>query len=89
MRKERVLISLNQSLLIITRGGRRFEVIRFCGYDMPHPSAWIIDITHVAWDNVKMEVKDGLSGRRSEIETNIKSVGRMARSNGIDCLVDR
>ena len=48
----------------------------------------IIDITHVARDNVKMEVKDGLSGRGSEIETNIKTVGRMARSDDRNCLVN-
>jgi hypothetical protein len=37
---------------------------------------------------MKMEMEDRLAGRGSEIEANVEAVGRMARSNYCNRLVD-
>ena len=42
---------------------------------MPDPSAGIDYISGITRDYMKMEVRDGLSGRRAMIEPNVKTRG--------------
>jgi hypothetical protein len=41
---------------------------------MPHSASGIGNVAFVAWDNVKMEMKDGLTCCRFFVESDVESV---------------
>jgi len=88
MRQEGIIVSLNQSLL---NGGRRqilSEIICSRRNDMPNSTTGVRDIACIARDYMNMKMLNRLSGYRAGIETNVKTIERLATSNGGDCLAD-
>ena len=73
MRQKWICVPPDEPLLIQGRLNSFSEVVRPFRYDMPDPSAEIDYISGIARDYMKMEVRDGLSGRRTMIEPNVKA----------------
>lgn len=48
---------------------------------MPHAASWIIHVAFVPWDEVAVEMKDGLSGIGSAVHADVVAVGLMGGRN--------
>ena len=51
------------------------KIVRKLRDDVSDASAWVGDITAVAWDQVDMEVGDGLTGSGSDVDADVVSIG--------------
>jgi hypothetical protein len=73
VRQKWICVPLNKPLLI--GSDWLYEIIRLSRNDVPDASTGIDNISCIAWDHMKMEVWDSLSGRRSKIKTYVETLG--------------
>lgn len=50
-------------------------VAGFGGDDVANAAAWVRDVAGVAWDDVKMKLRNGLAGGGAVIEPDVEGVG--------------
>ena len=55
---------------------------------MPHSTSGIGNVAFVAWDNVKMEVEDGLTCCRAFVESDVEAVWMEALGDQPLALID-
>jgi hypothetical protein len=56
---------------------------------MAHPAARVSHVTGAPWDNVNVEMRNGLASCRSLVETNIEPVWAVALDEKFTPLLDR
>ena len=65
----------------------RKSVFLLRGKDATHSPARIGDITFAPWDQMHMHMKDGLTGIRADIHTDVEAGGRLILSQDVRALL--
>ena len=45
--------------------------------DVTYPTTWIINITHEARNDMQVQVRNGLTSGRSNVDSDVKAIGAM------------
>jgi hypothetical protein len=86
---EMVLTAGYKSLLFGMRGRCGGKIVCLTRDHVTDTAAWIRNVACVSGDYVEVEMKDGLTGGRPEIEADIETIWRVAAPDYFDTAVDR
>jgi hypothetical protein len=55
---------------------------------VPYPTAWVVDVASASWNDVNVKVRDRLTRRLPNVQSDIETLGGMALKNSLPCGID-